>query len=1569
MCKPWFTYCNVAFTLPGPQKLTHGVSRLKPVGFTGLAALLGTLACGGDGGTEPPPPPPPPNQPPQAVGSLSPMTMVAGDTATMDVSASFRDPDGDRLTYSVASSNTGVVAVSASGSIVTLVAVAPGIATLTVTATDSGGLSATQQTTVTVEAPRPSVTFLPAAAAAPEGDIAVLSIVVTPAPQSPISVGYSIGADADPGTEDADTLDYEGDARGTLSIAAGDSAGSIALTITDDDDIEPAREVLLVTLDVPDPGAGYVPGSSASATVTIEEGVCDRTMQVRDEIMRLVETADCTRPASSDLRGLTELRLCGWSDCPGSPVAALREGDFLGLAGLTRLELGENQLATLPARVFSGLSSLEFLDLQHNRLAELPVGLFSDLSNLVSLYLGDNELESLPPAVFEGLTSLRSLIVPRNPGTPFPLTLELQRTDAEDLRAPSPAHVGVRVVEGAPFTIRLPLVSEGGTLSGDTAIIERGLVGSQTLTVTRDPNSLVGTLVAAGPAPVLPDRISGVRILLPDPQYLFQPSAPIVSLASSTASAPEGRTAVLQVEIDPPPESPVTLAYTLGTDDDDASDDAEPTDYVDRSGGTVQIAAGATSGAIEIDIHDDSDIEPTREVFTVSVIEPGQGTGYLLGYPNVATVVIEEGVCDRTPQVRDGIVQAARVGNCSEVDPPRIGAVDRLDLRPGARRTTDEPPRTARYTKPCDSATEPDPPPGSGYAWGPGSCGPEGKTHQFETTQRRAIGAADAITALHPSDFQGLTGLTWLSLEQNRLTTLPPGVFAGLVELRHLQLGENELTGLSPRVFAGLSNLWLLNLWKNRLTELPPGLFAGLTNLRRLFAHENRLTHLAPDAFSGLSSLELLWLNGNQLAELPPDVFAGLPNLKELWVWWNSLTELPPGIFAGLSSLEHLFVSQNQLTELPAGVFAGLTNLTHLGVHQNQISELRSDAFADLDNLYELGLLRNNLVRLPPEVFEGLSKLERLGLQANRLTGLPAGVFSDLASLRELHLANNRLAQLRPPDLAGLTRLELLQLTSNQLAELQPGLFSKLERLQELDLGWNRLRELPVGVFLGLTQLRTLGLDGNPGSPFMMTLEPQRTDSDNHLAAGPATVAIALEPGAPFNITIPVAAHGGAISASTMLLRAGSDQSDEITVTRHSGSQTATQVVAGPPPRLPTGVTGVEIEVADPLVLFATASNRAPVAERPMPWLRMREGGESGSLTVSEYFRDPDGDDLVYTAESADPGVATAWVSGGRVTMDPVAAGSGTVTVTAKDPGGLTADVSLPISVRGGSPGLYDIDLILIDEVSESIQAAFDDAVDYWAAILAPTELPDIHLGEDFELGCWDIRADQRVQTVEEVVIVASVREIDGRGGILASAGFCGLRDGEGGLPFMGAMQFDVDDLEWLEERGDMEEVILHEMGHVFGIGTFWRLAGLLIDPSLPDNQGADSHFKGPLTIAAFDEAGGTDYDGPKVPVENRAGPGSSDTHWRESVLDHELMTPFQNGGIADPLSTITIQSLADLGYQVNAALAEPFRLPGADIAPDIVEPVEKIEYGDDILRGPIIVVDRDGRVVRVIPN
>ncbi|MCY4510403.1 MAG: hypothetical protein OXG35_26120, partial [Acidobacteria bacterium] len=97
--------------------------------------------------------PPGVNRLPTAVGVLPDRQLTRTDTLVVEVSQAFVDPDGDPLTYGVSSSAPSVAAVALSGSTVTLNPVGTGTATIRVTATDPGGLSATQLFTVTVAGP------------------------------------------------------------------------------------------------------------------------------------------------------------------------------------------------------------------------------------------------------------------------------------------------------------------------------------------------------------------------------------------------------------------------------------------------------------------------------------------------------------------------------------------------------------------------------------------------------------------------------------------------------------------------------------------------------------------------------------------------------------------------------------------------------------------------------------------------------------------------------------------------------------------------------------------------------------------------------------------------------------------------------------------------------------------------------------------------------------------------------------------------------------------------------------------------------------------------------------------------------------------------------------------------------------------------------------------------------------------------------------------------------------------------------------------------------------------------
>lgn len=1167
-------------------------------------------------------------------------TLLAGDTLRLEAEA--LDANGHAIpgaAFSWSSSDESVATVDGSGLVT---GVGAGEAVIAAASAGVSGRSA-----LVVERRGSSAAFAVERAAAAEGESALLAIVLDSPPDFPVALTYTIGPDGDAGSADADPADYADAGGGRIEIEAGRTGATIEIAIRDDDEIEPAREFFVIQLHEPAAGTGYTLGPQSHATVEIEEGVCDRTPQVRQGILERTEAIACSEPDVADMAAITELVICpaDWDlDCGGG-VTALRERDFSGLSGLRDLQIEGNKyegagLTRLPERVFAGLSRLRQLSLQHNGLIELPAGLFGGLTDLEWLFLGDNDIRSLPPNVFLGLSNLRGLSLVRNRGTPFPLTLEIERTDSEDLLAPGPARVAVRIAEGAPLTLRLPLSVSGGTLSADTAVIEAGRTTSESITLVRDERGMAGSLVAVTSAPTVPENLEGIVIEAPEPVAMFRPTVPVVTLGASRVAVPEGDTTTVEVSLSTPLASTVTLGYSIAADEDHDTSDADASDHAGGSGGTVEIASGTTRAFIRIPINDDDEIEPPRESFLIELQAPGSDAPYALGYPRLARVTIEEGVCDRTRQVARGIVQASGATDCSRVSEADLAQIMVLNLRPGGIQTTDV--RTGRqpYFAPCRTQAPSGPGAVVPLDWGPGACH-AGATDEEDAAAGRGVNTGDPINALRRRDFSGLTGLDWLDLSYNRISEWPDSTFAELSALAVLSLEGNPLRELHPGDFAGLSRLWRLVLRNTLLTRLPAGVFSDLPNLRRLYLHDGgQIAELAPDAFAGLEKLELLWLNNNQLAELPPDVFAGLANLKELWIWWNHLTELPPGVFSGLLNLEHLFVNTNRLTELPDGVFSGLSRLTHLGVHENRITDLPPDIFADLGELVELGLLQNQLSRLPEGLFAGLSKLERLGLHLNRLTGLPGGAFDGLGNLQELYVGGN------------------------QIATLPDDVFSALASLESLQLGSNRLHDLPAGIFVGLARLRSLSLIGNPGSPFTLTLNAGRTDDGTPLAPGPAKVSLTVAEGAPFTMTIPLSVHGGEISAGAVTLTAGSDHSSEITVTRTAGNQGGTQVVPGPAPAPPSAVRGVRLAISDPLVLFGTVSNRAPVAEREMPWLRLRAGGEGVSVDAPSYFRDPDGDRLTYSAVSGSPDVVSAEVAGDRVMIDPLTSGSATVTVS-----------------------------------------------------------------------------------------------------------------------------------------------------------------------------------------------------------------------------------------------------------------------------------------------------------------
>lgn len=108
---------------------------------------LPNLACDDEGTS------PPDNRPPEVIGEIPEQVRVIGATYVFEVSRYFTDPDGDSLTFSATVQDSHIATISVSGSSLRIAGLALGTTTVTVTASDPDGQSATQQFNLTV---RPS---------------------------------------------------------------------------------------------------------------------------------------------------------------------------------------------------------------------------------------------------------------------------------------------------------------------------------------------------------------------------------------------------------------------------------------------------------------------------------------------------------------------------------------------------------------------------------------------------------------------------------------------------------------------------------------------------------------------------------------------------------------------------------------------------------------------------------------------------------------------------------------------------------------------------------------------------------------------------------------------------------------------------------------------------------------------------------------------------------------------------------------------------------------------------------------------------------------------------------------------------------------------------------------------------------------------------------------------------------------------------------------------------------------------------------------------------------------------
>ncbi|HYW31584.1 MAG TPA: leishmanolysin-related zinc metalloendopeptidase [Gemmatimonas sp.] len=384
-------------------------------------------------------------------------------------------------------------------------------------------------------------------------------------------------------------------------------------------------------------------------------------------------------------------------------------------------------------------------------------------------------------------------------------------------------------------------------------------------------------------------------------------------------------------------------------------------------------------------------------------------------------------------------------------------------------------------------------------------------------------------------------------------------------------------------------------------------------------------------------------------------------------------------------------------------------------------------------------------------------------------------------------------------------------------------------------------------------------------------------------------------------------------------------------------------------------------------VSFRAVADPGPVSKFIVAAPSTQEGAPRAPTPASPAVRTTDvyGNAVGGVLVSFIPGAGSGTVSASTTASDPV---SGLASVTWTLSSAPQQTLTVMSAAAGASTATFtattidsdfDIDVRFVGTGGTARQRdAFAKAVVRWRRVLTE-RLHQTRLNAPAgECASWIPRLDE---SARDVVIFARLAMIDGPGRILGQAGPCYINESTN-LTAVGLMEFDLDDLPSLINNGTLDPVVLHEIGHVLGIGTLWSFRRTLLAGRGTD----DPTFNGASARAQFLASGGLAYAGMPIPVENTGGQGTRDSHWRRTVFGRELMQGFSSPGAVPPMSATTVASLLDLGYpSVRLSAADPFSFFAAAFFESPAAPV--VDLAGDVANIPLIGIDRNGnrRVLR----
>lgn len=328
---------------------------------------------------------------------------------------------------------------------------------------------------------------------------------------------------------------------------------------------------------------------------------------------------------------------------------------------------------------------------------------------------------------------------------------------------------------------------------------------------------------------------------------------------------------------------------------------------------------------------------------------------------------------------------------------------------------------------------------------------------------------------------------THLDLRRNGIRLIREGAFFGITNLSTLLLDDNRVSDIEPHAFRGLANIVRLSLRRNKFKVLRTEALSGVAGDEGACAsrrncvidlRDNDVAAVERNAFAWVRRLSVLLGGGNDDLTIDAYAFYGVRDVPRVEIRDVPTLTLKPRIFTNAENVGAVVVSGTSVPVLRRFTFEGLKNVQTLEFTDCHLGDVQPFAFSGIHYAASPEMTwdttRVTLARAvdtPPSYTVGGTTPQPefpagglVNISECRVDVIPTDAFRD-TTLASVVVADSVVSLVDTLAFRGMSRLRVLVFSRSRLGALSGQCFSALVRVHQLLLVNTLVDEIPPYAF------------------------------------------------------------------------------------------------------------------------------------------------------------------------------------------------------------------------------------------------------------------------------------------------------------------------------------------------------------------------------------------------------------------------------------------------------------------------------------------------------------------------